>query len=258
MIDLWQAVVLGIVQGITEWLPVSSSGHLVIIQQLFQNIQEPVTLDLFLHIGSLFVVLFVFFDEIKKIVLSFFVKKYREYRKLAYFVIIGTIPTALIGYFFKDLFESAFSSLLAVGISLLVTGTFLFFCERFQKKKKLTLGSALTIGFVQGLAITPGISRSGSTIASALFLGIDKKEAVRFSFLLFIPAIAGATVLHFKDMTAGSIEWLPIIVGMAVSVVVGYLALKLLILVVDKKRLHYFSYYCWLVGLLAIVLSFKF
>jgi undecaprenyl-diphosphatase len=257
MIELWQAIILGIVQGITEWLPISSSGHLVIFQQLFQNIEQPVVFDLFLHIGSLFVVIAVFFNEIKQIALSFFLKEYQEYRKFAYYIILGTIPTALIGLFFRDLFEKAFSSLLSTGTALIITGLLLFFCEGFEAKKRISALSALVIGAMQGLAITPGISRSGTTIAAALFFGTEKREAVRFSFLLFIPAMIGAIILQGKDISINAIEWMPVLVGTLFAIIVGYASLKLLILVVHKRKLRYFSYYCWIVGFIAILLSMK-
>jgi undecaprenyl-diphosphatase len=257
MIPIWQAVILGIVQGITEWLPVSSSGHLVILQQLF-GIDQPVVLDLFLHIGSLVVVLFVFFEEIKKIALSFFVKEYRKYQTPAFYIVLATIPTALIGYCFEDLFEKAFSALLPVGIALLITGLLLFFCERFEKNRKIRFDSALAVGAVQGLAIMPGISRSGSTIAASLFLGVERKEAVRFSFLLFIPAMIGAAMLQLKNINSYSIEWLPVLIGTFFAIIIGYASLKLLLLVVRQKGLKYFSFYCWLLGLATIILSFKF
>jgi undecaprenyl-diphosphatase len=257
MIEIWQAIVLGIVQGITEWLPVSSSGHLVIIQHFF-DVEQPVIFDLFLHIGSLLVVCIVFFEQIKQVILSFFVKKYNKYRRIGYLVIIATIPTAIIGYLFEDLFVSAFSALLPVGIALIITGFLLFFCEGFEKKNKVRTGSALAIGAMQGLAIMPGISRSGSTIAAGLFFGVGRREAVNFSFLLFIPAIIGAAVLQFRDMQNYSIEWMPVIIGTISAVVVGYFSLRLLVFVVNKKMLKHFSYYCWILGIITVILSLKF
>lgn len=257
MASLWQIIILGIIQGITEWLPISSSGHLVIFQYFF-DIEEPVIFDLFLHMGSLLVVFLVFWREIKQLILSFFIKEYKKYRKIAYYIIIGTIPTALLGYFFEDMFESFFSSLLAVGIALIITGFLLYFCERFEKNNSITVKSALVMGIMQGLAITPGISRSGSTISTALYFGVKREEAVKFSFLLFIPAMLGATILQSKDIVFNSIEWTPIIIGTLVAVIVGYLSLKLLILIVKKKRLRLFSYYCWIVGITTLILSIKF
>jgi undecaprenyl-diphosphatase len=255
MITIMQAILLGIIQGVTEWLPVSSSGHLVIFQQLFGLNEGNVVFDLFLHVGSLFVVLYVFRENIKQIILSFVNDKYKKYRKLAYLVVIGTIPTALIGYFFQDFFEAMFSTLLPVGIALLITGLLLFFCERFEKKKELSTVSALGVGVMQGIAIMPGISRSGSTIAAALFFGIKKEDAVSFSFLLFIPAILGASVLQFSKLGTASVEWMPVILGTVTAVVIGYFALNFLIKIVRQKKLKFFSYYCWIVGILAIVVG---
>ncbi|MBW3011783.1 undecaprenyl-diphosphate phosphatase [Candidatus Woesearchaeota archaeon] len=257
MTTILQAIILGLIQGITEWLPVSSSGHLVIFQQLFRLTQDNIIFDLFVHIGSLLVVLLVFWEQIKQVTLSFFIKSYSKYRKIAYFVILGTIPTALIGYFFQDFFESMFSTLIPVGSALLVTGFVLFFCERLEKNKSINSASALTVGAVQGLAIMPGISRSGSTIAAALFFGVKKDEAVNFSFLLFIPAILGASVLQLsKIQSYAAVEWGPIAIGTLIAVIAGYLSLKLLLIVVKNKRLKLFSYYCWLDGIAVIIAGF--
>jgi len=256
MTSILQALVLGIVQGLTEWLPVSSSGHLVIFQNLFGLSQQNVIFDLFLHLGSLLVVLYVFREKIKQVVLSFFVNKYKKYRTMAYLVILGTIPTALIGYFFQDFFEAMFSSLVPVGVALLITGVLLYFCERFERKKELNPISALVVGLVQGIAIMPGISRSGSTIAAAQFMGVKKEEALNFSFLLFIPAILGASVLQLSKTDVSNIELAPVIIGTLAAVVVGYFALTLLVKLVKQGKLKMFSYYCWAVGILAVALGY--
>ncbi|MDD5181946.1 MAG: undecaprenyl-diphosphate phosphatase [Candidatus Nanoarchaeia archaeon] len=251
--DWLTVVILSIVQGITEWLPVSSSGHLAIIQTIF-NLNVPVFFDILLHLGSIAAVVFIFREDIIKIitaVLRFDFKS--EEGKLALFIIAASIPTAIIGFAFKSLFESFFTNLLAVGIALLVTGTFLFICERFSKNKELKLKDALIIGAVQGIAIIPGISRSGSTIGTGLLLGIDKEKAARFSFLLAIPAIVGATIFDFSAAAISSVGLQFAIAGIVLSALVSFFAIKWLLDIIKKQRFHWFAVYCWLIGLAVIV-----
>ena len=187
MLTLFQAVILGLIQGITEWLPVSSSGHLVIFQHLF-GLQIPVFFDVLLHVGTLAVVFVVFWRDILEIIKAILKLDFKsEYGRLFIFILLGSIPTALIGLIFHEILVSFFSNLLVVAIGLIITGTLLFFCERKLGKKELTEKDSLLIGLVQGLAIIPGISRSGSTIGTGLLLGIDRDKVTRFSFLLSIP-----------------------------------------------------------------------
>lgn len=254
MTTILQAIILGIVQGITEWLPISSSGHLVIFQQ-WMGLSVPLIFDIFLHVGTLIVILLVFFKDIIEILKSLFRFDLKSYHgKLLLFIIIGSVPTGLIGYYFHDVFESFFNNLVAVGIALLVTGGLLLFSERFEKRRGLNAIDSILIGVVQGLAIIPGISRSGSTISVGLLRGVDKKLVAKFSFLLSVPAVIGATILEF-DIAAISVNLVPIIVGTAVSVVVGYLSLKLLLRLLIKKKFHYFAYYCFAVGVFLLILN---
>ncbi|MBW3003901.1 undecaprenyl-diphosphate phosphatase [Candidatus Woesearchaeota archaeon] len=254
MISLLQAIILGIVQGITEWLPVSSSGHLVIFQE-WMGLSAPLIFDIFLHVGTLIVILLVFWKDIIEILKSLFRLDFKShYGKLLLFIIIGSIPTALIGYYFNDAFTGFFQNLTVVGIALLVTGCLLFFSERFEKQKGLNAIDSILIGIVQGLAIIPGISRSGSTISVGLLRGVDKKLVAKFSFLLSVPAVIGATILEY-DAAAVSVNFMPIIVGTAVSVIVGYLSLRWLLRLIIQKKFHYFSYYCFVVGIVLLVLA---
>ena len=255
--NILKAIILGIIQGITEWLPVSSSGHLVIAQQLFDLEEDNVFFDVMLHVATLIVVLIVFREKIKKIIFSFFKKEPSYHKKLGYFIIIGTIPTAIIGLLFQDIFESMFDSLFPVGCMLLITGILLFGGEskKFEKKKEMTKLDSVFIGIAQGFAVAPGISRSGSTISTALFRGIDRDLAAKFSFLLFIPAMLGAAVGKIVEVDSSEIDVFPILIGMIVAMVVGYFSLKLLLKIVRKRKLRIFSFYCWVVGILVIVYS---
>ncbi|NCO96839.1 MAG: undecaprenyl-diphosphatase [Candidatus Aenigmarchaeota archaeon CG_4_10_14_0_8_um_filter_37_24] len=252
---LIQAVVWGVIQGVAEWLPVSSSGHLVIFQQLF-GLEVPVFFDVLLHLGTLGVICVVFWKDILGIIKAVFRMDFKsEYGRLFIFILLGSIPTALIGIIFHGLLVSFFSNLLVVGVALIVTGAILFFCERRESKKELDAKDSLLIGLAQGMAIVPGISRSGSTIGIGLLRGINREKLIRFSFLLSIPAVVGAGLFEVGNVAWSAVEWIPVLVGVITSGVVGYFSLKLLIRFVKEKRLRWFSWYCWAVGLGLIILA---
>jgi undecaprenyl-diphosphatase len=255
MVDLIQAIILGIVQGITEWLPVSSSGHLVIFQHLF-GLSAEIAFDLMLHIATLIVVCAVFRKEIISVLKAIGRWDFKsEEGKLALFIIAGTIPTGLIGYFFREFFTSAFSGLFVVGIALIFTGLLLIQSRFPLKPAKLNYKRSVLIGILQGIAITPGVSRSGATISTALITGVDREKAVRFSFLLFIPAILGAMVFLANDITLTAFaNPLPMIAGMVTSIIVGYFSLKVLIKLVINKKFHWFALYCWIIGIILLLL----
>ncbi len=262
MTSIIQAIILGIVQGITEWLPISSSGHLVITKFLF-NLQPDILFDIILHYGSLVVIFLVFYKEINKIIFSFFYKKYKKYRKLAYLIIIGSIPTALIGFYFHDAFEKLFSDIFVVSIALIITGFWLYLTRLKMhtsgRKQSNNWLKSLIIGIAQGVAIVPGISRSGSTISTGLLLNLDRKESARFSFLLAIPAILGATLYetHTSPNLIFTQQYLiPILVGTIVSIITGLISLKWLLKVINKGKLYKFAYYCWFVGIILLIVSF--
>jgi undecaprenyl-diphosphatase len=248
--DILSAIILGIVQGITEWLPISSSGHLVIFQQLF-NMEVPVFFDIMLHFATLLVIFIVFWKDIVNVVRSWVYWEKNEYWKLGWFIILGSVFTAVIGFVFKDFILSFFNSLFIVGIALICTGVLLFLTNFVQGKKRLKWYDAVLIGLMQGLALIPGVSRSGSTIGTGMLLGVDREKVARFSFLLVIPAIIGATVLEYdSSFIVGS--WLPVLVGMVVSIIVGYVALKLLLKIVLKNKFWLFSFYCVILGVVLL------
>ena len=249
MVDYFQALILALVQGITEWLPVSSSAHLAIIQHLF-GISPPVFFDIALHLGTLVSVLLFFRKEIIRIIMERDVK-------MALNIVVASIPTAIIGLALKDFFESFFSDILLVGIALIVTGTLLF-SIRFVKNKEpkpLGLMSAFAIGIAQGIAVAPGISRSGSTMSIGMLLGIDKEKAARFSFLISIPAILGATILEGRKATLAPMDLGPMLFGVIIAMIVGYLSIGFLLEIIRKNNFSVFAYYCWLLGIIVIVLG---
>ncbi|BBO84842.1 undecaprenyl-diphosphatase [Desulfosarcina ovata subsp. sediminis] len=269
-----EAIILGTVQGLTEFLPVSSSGHLVLFQNLF-GLKEPELLfDICLHVGTLLAVIIVFYREILEI-LTALIQLPRRMRsaggllrlfqvdpdiRMALLIVIGSVPTAIIGLLFKKITDQLFGSTAIVGCMLIVTGTLLWMTRRIRTQgrpvARTTLKDACLIGIVQGLAILPGISRSGSTIATALFLGVERKLAGRYSFLLSIPAIVGALVLGLDaPELATRIPLATIIAGSLVSAAVGWLALVILLRVVDRGQLHRFAPYCWLVGLVTLAIA---
>ncbi len=248
-----QSIILGIIQGITEWLPVSSSGHLVIFQKLF-GLNVPVFFDILLHLGTLLVVFIFFWKDIIQLTKTTLKRDFKsEYGQLSIFILLGSIPTAVIGLIFHEIFVSFFSNILVVGIALIATGALLFFCERHGGKKELTAKDSLLIGLAQGVAIIPGISRSGSTIGVGLLRGIERDKLIRFSFLLSIPAIIGATIFEAKSVVWNDFELLPVLVGVIMSAILGYFSLKFLVGVVKKRSLKWFSWYCWVLGVGLII-----
>ena len=247
---------MAVVQGITEWLPISSFGHLVIIEECL-GLELPLIFDVMLHLGTVLVVLVVFWRDIVEIGKALVTLDFKtEAGKFALFIAAGSVPTALIGFFFHDIFESFSHNMFVVGAALLITGFILFFSERRTADHKLTYLDSLLIGTAQGIAIAPGISRSAATISSGLLRRVKKEVAFRYSFLLSIPAIIGATVMESRDLVAGNVDVLPLFLGIIVSLVVGYISLRFLRKVVWKEKFHLFAYYCWIVGLIIVVTQF--
>ncbi len=253
--ELLKAVVLGIVQGLTEFLPISSSGHLVIGSELLAFQGKGVAFDVFLHLGSLLAVLLVFRSEIMEMIAAPFqyMAGERSERVLLglrwnVFVVISLIPAVIVGLFLKDSIESIFSNLPLVFAMLSVTGI-LMIASKYLRLGNIPLQGkhAFLIGCAQALAILPGMSRSGATIFAGMALGIDRQVVARFSFIMSIPAILGAMVLHLEDLVS-SPPPLESIAGIAAGTVAaafsGYFAIVLLLDVVRKNRLQWFGYYC--------------
>lgn len=268
------ALLLGLIQGLTEFLPVSSSGHLVLFGKIFPVVGDTVLFDLVVHVGTLVPVLWVYRADILGMLKAPFTERgplsERPSTRLGLMVLLATVPTGIIGVAFKDVFEELFSGLgvLAVtfsitGLLLLATrlttpggGPFASLRERLSSRAVVSQGQlqwwhALVIGIAQGLAITPGISRSGTTIAVALFLGLDRELAARFSFLLAIPAISGAFVLTAKDADLSSLDLGVMTGGFLSSMVSGYLALLLLVKLVKRGDFSWFSPYLFAIAAFA-------
>ncbi len=257
MVTLIEALILAVVQGLTEWLPVSSSGHLVITQTVL-GLNPPLIFDVMLHVGTLIVVLTVFRKDIADIIKAVIKRDFEtEEGKLALFIVVGSVPIAIIGFVFYDFFKSLFSNLLAVGVAIIITGSVIFFSEKRIGNRKMGILDSLLIGLAQAVTIIPGISRSGITVATGLLRKIDKTKAFRYSFLLSVPAVIGATVMESRDLVLGNMDMAPLFLGATISMIVGYVSLKLLQKIVMNEKFHLFAYYCWTVGI-AIILFISF
>ena len=249
-----KALLSGAVQGLTEFLPVSSSGHLTILHKCFGLEESPLLFDIFLHIATLLAIVIFFRKDILKL--------FRKKRRWIGLIIAGCIPTVVIGILFYGSLKDLFGNLRGVGAMLIITGIWLLVpCLPIFKRKQpspVRLPQALLIGLAQSIAIAPGISRSGATIATGLMAGVEKEEAVRFSFILSIPAILGALAYELKNsqgFLSESVGLAPLVIGMLAALIVGILCIKLLLAIVRRGKLHYFSPYCVILGILAIVVS---
>lgn len=299
--SLLQAIFMGILQGITEFLPVSSSGHLALFKNLFQiETETGMLFDILLHFATLLAICVVYYKDIARLfveglgilrdwainfaclcrnIVLFAGNKlsrrnlnnedldYSEYRKVvnsAYrkfvmLILMSSIPTAIIGFVSKDVAEQAANLLIVPGICWIVTAGLLFVADKAKGGEKLprevTYTNAFIIGIVQGIATLPGISRSGATIAACLLCGFNRKFAVKYSFIMSIPAILGATLLELMEVSGADIaggEIFSYVVGMIFAAVVGYISIKTMLVVVGKKKFTIFSIYCLLLGLIAI------
>jgi len=247
-----KAILLGVVQGITEWLPVSSSGHLVILQE-FLGISQPLFFDILLHVSTLIVIFIVFWRDINRIfkdLVRWNLKS--ESGKILKFIIIGSIPTAALAIFFHKFFVFAFSNLKAVSIGLIFTSLLLFLSQRTWKQRKVNFFQAILVGIAQGLALVPGVSRSGATISTGLICGMERKKVAKYSFLLVIPAIIGATIFEFDKVVLGE-NFVSYLFGMIAALVVGYFSLKFLLKIIEKGKFYIFGYYCLVLGCLLLI-----
>lgn len=252
---LIESIFLGFVQGITEFLPVSSSGHLVLFQQIYGIREGALLFDIAVHIGTLIPVLIIFRGELRKI-FSFPVDR------LTLLLIAGTIPTALIGILFKEPLEELFTTGRAIGFGFLITGFVLWGAELMKRRSKglhsTSWFDAVFVGLMQGIAIIPAISRSGLTIAGSLFRGFDRDWAARFSFLLSVPAILGAAGLHTIDLAKNGgfcimpEQGLILAAGMIVAAASGYASVKIMLKVLTCGNMRCFSIYLWVLGILIL------
>ena len=252
--NLIQAIILGIVQGLTEFLPISSSGHLVLMQKIFGITEPTLIFDTSVHLGTLIAVFAVFKDDIISLL-----KK--PFQKLTWLLLVGTIPTGIIGILFKDTFEQMFHTGSTLGFEFIATGIILLWSGMLMSGRKgvreTSFFDAAFIGVMQGLAIMPAISRSGLTISGALFRNLDREFAARFSFLLSIPAILGATVFQVKDIMevggGAGIGTGAMVAGSLAAALAGYISIKYMLQILRKGKMKYFAYYVFVLGALVIV-----
>ncbi len=274
--SFFHSILLGLIQGIAEFLPISSSGHLAIAEHLL-GLKDagavPEFYDVLLHLGTLLAVFVAYWPEIRDIILEFFrgIRDIAHHstptpvppaRRMILLIIVATLPLFVV-LPIKDKVESLSGSMVFIGLALLVTGVLLFASDRVRRGRKneasATVLDALLVGVGQAIATMPGISRSGMTITAGCFVGYERRFAVRFSFLMSIPAILGANILSLKDAIDAGIDWsqLPVyLVGVITAAVVGYLCIRLLKMIADKGKFGFFAYYCWVVGALTLILNF--
>lgn len=262
--DWIQALILGLIQGLTEYLPVSSSGHLTIGQEILGvSGEDNLAFDVVVHVATVLSTLVVLWSEVVWIVKGFFKFQMNDEMRYVINILVSMIPVGIVGVFFKDQVEAIFGSgLLVVGICLLVTATLLTFTyfARPRQKEKISVRDAFIIGVAQACAVLPGLSRSGSTIATGLLLGNKKERMAQFSFIMVIPPILGEAFLNVVKAAQGeeifaTIGTVPLVVGFASAFLSGCVACKWMINIVKRGKLIYFGIYCAIVGLIAIAYS---
>ena len=251
-----EAFFLAVIQGLTEFLPVSSSGHLVLFQKLMNFGTPPVLFDILLHFGTLGSILVFFRKEIIDII-----KNLKNNQKLLTLLIVASVPAAFFGFFLSGLVENLFNSLVLVGVAWIFGGSIIVSTSKFNKKdvkentKEIKLGDALFIGFFQSLALFPGISRSGTTISSGLFRNLSRSQAFSFSFLLAIPAIVGATGLQIIKADFSEVLSLVNLLSTLIAGFIGYIALVLLKKALKNEKFYYFGFYCILLGIIVLLFA---
>lgn len=268
-----ESIILGLVQGLTEFLPVSSSGHLALLQHFFGIKGEKVLIfTVLLHIGTLVSVFIMYWRDIWELIKELFLTikdlctgkglrlNERPVRKLGIMIIWTTVPTVIMGLTMNKFFENLNSNILAIGIGWIFTGAILYMAEKLNNGRnnieRMNFRNGFFIGVMQGIAICPGVSRSGSTMVGGLLTGLDREFAVRYAFLISIPTILGAAILEVPDAihqaSAGTMELGPMLAGIAVAAMSGVLAIKAMIKVVVAQKLKFFSYYVWILAVFVI------
>ncbi len=258
--ELVNVVILGLIQGLAEWLPISSTAHLRIAEQFLGLTTTPL-FSVTLHAGTLVVVVLYFRQDIRKVLSALVRLDFKsEYGQIIPRIIVATIPTAIIGVFYVVFLENSFQTFLTMGIAFLIGATVLYLSRTGKEHgDKVATKFALLMGTAQGFAVFPGLSRSGITISTALLLGLQRKKAFEFSFLLSIPAIAGDLIVEayvqkgqFAFQTIGLLE---ILVGLIVAMIAGYAAIRIVSRLVMSKRFHYFALYTWVLGAVLVALA---
>jgi undecaprenyl-diphosphatase len=266
--ELWlliQYLVLGIVQGVTEPIPISSSGHVVIFQELFGIVAEGLSFAILVNFGSLIAVMVIYRKDIMRLIyngLLYLIKREesaKEDFQFIIFLVIATVPTGILGLLFEDVVSSNLSGVTTVGVTLLITGIALWIIRNLRGRKHdgdLTIKDAVIVGLAQSVALIPGVSRSGATIVAAMLLGMKQETALRFSFLLYIPVSLGITVLSVSDIINDpnfDTLMIPYAIAFLASIIASFFALKWFINIMKRGNLKYFAYYCFIVGFLVIL-----
>ncbi len=254
--SILQAVILGIVQGIAEFLPISSSGHLIVFQTLL-GLEEPSFFyDVLLHVATLVPIFIIYWDDIFALIKN-------PFQKTTYLLVVATIPTILFVLLFGDLTDKLFATGAFLPFTFIITGVLLIYADKKSEQigvysnKDVGYKEATVIGCMQCLGTMPGVSRSGSTLTGALASGVSREKAAKFSFLMAIPAILGALVLQLKDLITGDVvianeSYLPMLIGCVAAAISGYLAINFLLALIKKAKLKYFSYYVFALALVIL------
>lgn len=251
--NITEAIILGTIQGITEWLPISSSGHLAITHKIL-NIKSSPAFDVALHLGTLLAITAIYWrDLIEMIKATLRLDTKSPAGKTTIHLVVATIPAAVIGYLFNDYFETLFENIPLIGAALIATGILLLLASKTRGRNEIGLKEAVVIGLAQAASIIPGISRSGSTISAGMLSGVEKNKALQFSFLMSLPITLGASIFELKD--AGLLEINPTntVIGITTAFIAGYLSIKLLINMIKESKLQYFAYYCLTAGIITIL-----
>ncbi|MDP8203495.1 MAG: undecaprenyl-diphosphate phosphatase [Candidatus Tenebribacter mawsonii] len=266
--EIFKSLLLGIIQGLTEFLPISSSGHLVLAEHYLKFNNPDISFEIILHLGSLFAVLLYFRKDILSLLTSVVLFKNKETnhlrnRNTVFYILVATTVTGVLGLYFEEPLTKAFSSLYVPSFMLIITGFILFISDKIEpsgiKTHQLGIRKSILIGLVQAFAILPGISRSGTTITVGIFAGLDREEAARFSFILSIPAILGANIHKFSNiLNLDRTHWIPYLIGTLAAFISGYAVISFLITIVKKQKLKYFAYYCWLIAIVTLILYLKY
>ncbi len=259
--DIFHSIILGIIQGLTEFLPISSSGHLVLYQRIFGFNEEALVFIIMLHVATLFSVIAVFWKEI------WYMIRY-PFSKTTIFVIVATIPIAIIGFIFRDFFEYIFASGNYLGVAFIFTGILLFVADRPRKQtnygkdlNSMSYADAILMGLAQSAAIIPALSRSGFIIAAGLFRGLKKETAIKFAFLMSIPAIIGPAVFDARDLTFQAFQnigILSLVLGMIAAAITGYISIRFMLGFFSRTSLKVFAYYVFSLGALILADQFLF
>jgi undecaprenyl-diphosphatase len=250
MMEIFEVIILSIIQGIGEWFPISSSGHLAIMHSIFGS--NNLSFDVFLHFASIIAVIIIFHKDI----IQLFNLKKKENIKYLFFILISIIPAGIIGILFKDKIEGFFSSMFYLGLFFILSGVIIFSTKFFKtKRKEMNFFDVCLIGIFQAIAIVPGVSRSGSTISAGIYMGLEKKEAIKFSFLMAIPIILGASIVEFNDLNNQNIDYSLLLISFLICLVVSLFTIKLFVKIVKSDKFYYFGIYNFIIGLIVLIIS---